>query len=335
MIKTPDHTVGNKSNIKTQRWVLIISIFLFALKLLAYLLTSSVAIFTDMLESIVNVVAGLIGLISLIIAAKPRDHDHPYGHGKAELISSTFEGLLIAIAGIMIIIEASKNYFSPNEIKQLDWGILLIVITAVINFITGYFCIRTGKRNKSLALIASGKHLQTDTYSTIGILIGLGVLYFTNYYWIDSVMAIVFGVIIIITSAHILKKSIAGIMDEADIDLLKEVTPVLEQYRRSNWIDIHNLRIIKYGPVLHFDCHLTLPWYTKIKDAHEELMHLENLMKKHYGNQVELFIHTDACQPFSCELCTLSACDHRLHEHKKTLKWDTKYLTQLNKHTID
>lgn len=328
---TPQKSI-DQINIRTQKWVLFVSVTLFLIKLAAYLLTNSISIFTDMLESIVNVTAGFVGLVSLVIAARPKDHDHPYGHGKAELISSSFEGLLIGVAGIMIIVEATRNYFSPPEIKQLDWGILLIVISGIINYITGFICVKIGKRNKSIALIASSKHLQSDSYSTAGIVIGLIFLYIFGFQWIDSLVAGVFGLVITFTSYQILRQSIAGIMDEVDNDLLNEVIPVLQNNRKEQWVDIHNLRIIKYGNVLHLDCHLTLPWYISIKKAHEELMDLEYLMKTHFGPKVEIFIHSDACQEFSCKLCSVSNCPHRLHKNSKSIFWNTKTLTQLNKH---
>src|SRR4051812_7956649 len=172
---------AGQKNIRIQQIVVALAVVLFAIKLAAYFLTYSVAILTDALESIVNVVAGFFGLFSLYLSAKPKDQDHPYGHGKIEFISAAVEGTLISIAGLIIITESVSNLFHPHQISQLDWGIALIAITAVINFVIGSVCIRIGTKNKSIALIAGGKHLQTDTYSTIGIIIGLGLIYFTQF----------------------------------------------------------------------------------------------------------------------------------------------------------
>jgi cation diffusion facilitator family transporter len=166
-----------QQNLKVQKWVAVVSVMLLAIKVIAYYSTHSVAILTDALESIVNVVAGFIGLFSLYIAAKPRDMDHPYGHGKAEFISAAIEGTLIGTAGAIILYKAIQHIIHPVELHKIDLGILLVAITAVINFIVGYFCLRTGKKNNSAALIASGKHLQTDTWSTAGIIAGLALLY--------------------------------------------------------------------------------------------------------------------------------------------------------------
>ncbi|HMJ47515.1 MAG TPA: cation diffusion facilitator family transporter, partial [Ferruginibacter sp.] len=242
-------------NLKIQKVIALISIVLFLIKLFAWYITNSVAILTDALESIVNVIAGLIGLYSLYLSSKPKDLDHPYGHGKVEFISAAIEGTLISIAGLFIIYKAVENIAIPHPIRKLDYGILLVAITAIINFIAGTYALKTGNKNNSLALIASGRHLRSDTYTTGGIIAGLILLYFTNTWWIDSAVAILFALIIIITGYKVVRTSIAGIMDEADIDLLKKMVATLNNNRSVNWMDLHNLRIIKYGPTLHLDCH--------------------------------------------------------------------------------
>jgi cation diffusion facilitator family transporter len=147
-----------QQNLNVQKWVAGISIVLLVAKFLAYYLTHSVAILTDALESIVNVAAGFIGLYSLYIAAKPRDINHPYGHGKAEFISAAVEGTLILSAGAIIIYKAVKNLIYPINIHSIDKGIMLIGATAVINLLAGLICVRIAKKNQSLALLSSGKH---------------------------------------------------------------------------------------------------------------------------------------------------------------------------------
>src|SRR5579859_1357024 len=148
-----------KENISIQRWVVWIGVILFLLKMAAYYLTQSVAILTDALESTVNVIAGFIGLYSLYVASKPRDEDHPYGHGKAEFLSAAVEGSLVIMAGLIIIYEAIVDFIHPHMIQKLDKGIILVAITALINFVVGTISIYKGKKNQSMALVASGKHL--------------------------------------------------------------------------------------------------------------------------------------------------------------------------------
>ena len=138
----------------------LVSVVLLVVKFIAYYSTHSVSILTDALESIVNVLAGFIGLFSLYVAAKPKDTDHPYGHGKAEFISAAVEGTMIGSAGAIILYKAIQHLIHPVALHQIDFGMLLVSVTAIINFAVGYFCLQTGKKNNSAALVASGKHLQ-------------------------------------------------------------------------------------------------------------------------------------------------------------------------------
>ena len=323
-----------KQNLRVQKWVAILSVVILLVKFSAYYLTNSIAILTDALESIVNVSAGFIGLYSLYVAAKPRDVDHPYGHGKAEFISAAIEGTLIASAGAIIIYKAVKGFIAPEPIEKLDTGIWLIAVSALANLMIALFCIRTGKRNNSMALLASGRHLQTDVLSTFGIIVGLGILYFTKLRWIDSAVALIFGAIIMWEGYKILRKSIAGIMDEADEELLKQMVEILNKVRRDNWVDLHNLRVIKYGAVLHLDCHLTLPWYLNVHEAHKEIDLLAEEVRNDFGETLELFVHTDGCLPFSCKLCSKMECGERKNPFERKLDWTLQNISSNKKHEL-
>ena len=319
-------------NLRLQKIVTVIAVALFIIKIIAWYLTRSVAVLTDALESTVNVTAGFISLFGLYIAAKPRDANHPYGHGKAEFLSAAIEGVLMMIAGIFIIYESIHHFIYPQELKKLDYGILLIAVTAIINYIAGGYCIKTGKQNNSLALVASGKHLQSDTWSTLGIIAGLALIWFTHLQWIDSTIAIGFSFFIIYTGYRIVRSSVAGIMDEADKALLQRMVALLNANRRVNWIDLHNLRIIKYGNVLHMDCHLTVPWYLNVKEAHAEMDALSLLIQKEFGESVELFIHADACLDFSCNICQKMECTVRQHTFEKRIDWTIDNISRNTRH---
>ena len=203
-----------------------------------------------------------------------------------------------------------------------------------INFIAGTICIKIGKRNSSLALQASGKHLQIDTYSTLAIIAGLAIMLFTGLYWLDKVIALGISGLIIYNGYKIIRSSLAGIMDEADMGLLDQFIQVLNENRRENWIDLHNLRVIKYGSLLHFDFHLTVPWYLNIHEAHLEIDALSNLIKKHFGDSIELFVHTDGCLPFSCTICTKANCQVRQQPLKKRLDWTRQNIISNQKHQL-
>ena len=323
-----------QQNLRLQKIITGIGILLFVMKVIAWYLTGSVAILTDALESTVNVIAGLIGVYSLYVSAKPKDQDHPYGHGKAEFLSAAVEGTLITIAGFIIIYEALNNLIHPHLVKKLDAGILLLAITGVINYAAGFICISTGKKNNSLVLVASGKHLQTDTYSTIGIIIGLVLLYIFKLWWIDSAVAILFAFIIMFTGYKIIRSSVSGIMDEADATLINKMVVMLNENRKENWIDLHNLRIIKYGGTLHIDCHLTIPWYLNINEANLEIDALSDIVKKELGDSMELFVHSDGCNDFSCRLCSKQNCNFRQHTLEKKIEWTIENISMDNNHRL-
>lgn len=320
-------------NLRVQKWVAFIAVVLFLVKITAWYYTRSVSILTDALESTVNIISGFISLYGLYIAAMPRDANHPYGHGKAEFLSSAVEGSLVLIAGCIIIFEAVYHLIYPNQLKKIDFGILLIAFTALVNYITGYYCIKTGHKNHSPALIASGKHLHSDTWSTVGIISGLLIIQVTKLLWLDSLVAAGFAIFIIYTGYHIIRSSVAGIMDEADKALLQKMVALLNQNRRANWIDLHNLRIIKYGNILHMDCHLTLPWYLNVKEAHDEIEILSSLVRKEFGESVELFVHPDACTDTSCPICIKTDCDVRQRPFKKRIEWTIENISRNNRHS--
>ena len=325
---------NQQQNFAFQKIITVTAILLFIVKIFAWYITGSVAVLTDALESTINIVSGFVGLYSLYLSARPKDYNHPYGHGKVEFISAGIEGMLIIFAGFLIIYEAIVNLKHPHTINRIDFGIGLVTLSGLINFIVGYISVKKGKKNNSFPLIAGGKHLQSDTYSTIGIIMGLVLIAVTGYVWIDSAVALLFALIIIFTGVKILRTSLAGIMDEADEELLKEVVGYLNNHRKENWIDLHNLRIIKYGSILHLDCHLTVPWFLNVHEAHKEVDELSNLIKSKYGNSVELFVHNDGCLDFSCKVCLKKDCTVRQNAFVKKIEWNVENISQNKKHDV-
>lgn len=322
----------SKQNYNFQKVIAVTGVLLFLIKVAAWYLTGSVAILTDALESTVNVMSAFIGLYSLYLSAKPKDASHPYGHGKVEFVSAAVEGTLISGAGVLIIFEAIKNIQHPQPIGKLDYGIVLVSTTAIINYLVGAVAVRKGRASNSLALIASGKHLQSDTYSTIGIVAGLGLLYFTRMSWLDSAVALLFALLIVYTGYRIVRDSLRGIMDEADGELLRKMANLLQANRADDWVDLHNMRIIKYGSRLHLDCHLTVPWYLDVREAHREIERLSNLVVDNFGESVEFSVHADACQDFSCEICRKKECPERKRASIRTIEWTVENMSRDNKH---
>jgi len=324
-----------QQNIRIQKGVVALAAVLLIIKFSAWLLTHSVAILTDTLESIVNLVAGVFGLYSLYLSAKPRDEDHPYGHGKIEFLSAAVEGTMICVAAVLIIIEAVQALFNPTPLHQLNYGLVLIAFAGVVNYIAGAVSIRIGTKNNSFALVASGRHLQTDTYSTIGIVAGLVLIYFTQIQWLDSVVALVFSGIILFTGLKIVRHSVAGIMDESDVQLLEQLVKLLNAHRKENWIDLHNVRIIKFGGTLHLDAHLTVPWYLNVHEAHVEIETIARLVRTQFGDSLELFVHSDGCLDFSCRICEKKGCEVRQFPFERRVLWTVNNLIKDKKHHIN
>jgi cation diffusion facilitator family transporter len=303
-------------------------------KFIAWLLTGSNAIFTDALESLVNVAAGSFALYSLYLAAKPKDEDHPYGHGKIEFLSATVEGSLIAAAGIAILIKSIYSYIYPEPIEKLNTGILLSVFTGGVNFAMGFYAVWRGKKTNSATLRAGGKHLLSDAWSTVGLIIGLLLLLITGLQWIDTTIALLFGLYILYTGIKIVRESVAGIMDEADPILIGELVNLLNDNRKYNWIDIHNLRIIKYGASIHIDCHVTLPYYYSVDEAHDETENIHRLIQDKYGDDVEIFVHVDPCLPTSCHICEISDCPVRKHAFEAKVIWMPENVMRNRRHGL-
>ncbi|MFT3918473.1 cation diffusion facilitator family transporter [Cloacibacterium sp.] len=321
------------SRFSFQKNVAIVGIILFVGKLIAWHLTNSDAVFSDAMESIVNIVSAFMGLYSLYLAARPKDENHPYGHGKVEFVTSGVEGSLIIFAGIIIIIEAFDSLLHTNSLKKLDYGIFIVLATAIANYIMGYISIQKGKKENSLVLISSGKHLQSDTITTFGVVASLVLVYFTKIYWIDAGVAFIFGLYIIFVGYKIVRKSLSGIMDEADPDLLKAVVEVLAENRKKEWIDIHNMKIQQYGSGLHIDAHITLPWYNSLRESHQEMENIIKTLVAETERNVEFNFHMDDCKPHSCEICQLE-CTYRLHEFKKKVNWNSETISQHTKHSL-
>lgn len=296
---------------KIQKWIVSVSFLILCGKFVAFYMTNSVGILTDAMESIVNVVAGFISWYSLRWASKPKDKEHPFGHGKMELISASIEGLLISIAGGMIIYQGIQRLYSPATIEKLNIGIIVVAVAGLVNYLMGWYSVKLGKKYNSMALIAGGKHLQSDTYSSIGLIAGLLLLFYTGIAWIDSALALVFGAIIVITGLSILRKTVANLLDKADNEILDSMAQSIKENRQPDWIDIHNTKIIKYGSFLYIDCDLTLPWFYNIIESHQACNKLKSTLSSKFSDKIQVSIHSDPCEMKHCEHCEMSNCTSR------------------------
>lgn len=324
----------DKENIKFQRIALILGLVMLALKVGAYQLTNSNAILTDALEGLVNILAAGFGLFSLYYATLPSDKNHPYGHGKIEFISSGFEGGLILFAGASMVAKAGYSFFYPEEITINSLGLVLVSIAGLINYAMGFAMVKRGKEVNSVQLKSGGKHLISDGYSTVGLLVGLAIVWITGIDLLDNVLAIILGLVISVTGYKIIRESISGIMDEADPEQIIKVSNVLENERKPAWVDIHNFRLVRYGAKIHLDAHLTLPWYYSLKESHDEVNALEKVLENAFQKDVEASIHTEPCLPKSCEICELGNCPERKFLFVKKVAWNANHILENEHHRV-
>ncbi|MFB5944383.1 cation diffusion facilitator family transporter [Albibacterium profundi] len=311
---------------------LITAISLMVIKFIAYFITHSNAVFTDALESIVNVIASSFAFYSIYLSSLPKDMNHPYGHGKVEFFSVFIEGALIFLAALFIIGKAIYNFFFPIELTNLLEGVGLVAFTALINFLLGRYLLVKSKKLNSLTLMADGKHLLTDALSTVGLVVGLLLVYFTGLIIIDIILSLILGVFILYQGYKLLRQSVGGLMDESDVQLVKDVVDVLQQHRKDPWIDIHNLRLQRYGANLHLDCHVTLPNYFDLNKVHEEVSEIDKLINEKVGLKTEFFIHADPCLPQCCHYCNVKNCPIRSSEKTIDMIWDVELVTRNLKH---
>jgi len=311
---------------------LVVSVALMLAKFSAYFITSSNFVLTDAAESIVNVVASAFAFFSIYIASQPRDENHPYGHGKVEFFSVFLEGALISIAGIGILFKSIYGLFYPQQIHELLIGALIIGITGAINGGLGYYMIHKSKQLKSITLDADGRHLLTDMVTSGGLVLGLLLIYFTGFVWLDSVLSVAVGLYICYSGYALIRKSVAGLMDETDFAVVNEIISVLNNERKPEWIDIHNLRAQKYGHELHLDCHMTLPNYFDLNRVHQEVVLVDKLINEKAGVFTELFIHTDPCLPQCCHYCSMPNCPIRSEPKRLDIEWTMDNIIRNKKH---
>jgi cation diffusion facilitator family transporter len=298
-----------------------VSAILMALKFYTYYLTGSAAILSDALESIINVVASGFALWSVIIAAKPPDTSHPYGHGKIEYFSAGFEGALITIASGGIIWQALPAIWNPGVLPGLDYGLLILAFTAVANLLLGMVLIRTGQRTRSAAVLADGKHILTDVYTTGGVLIGLLLVRQTGWYFLDGAIACLVALNILVIGTKLVLEAIHRLMDASDPDLLDQIAKVITERRKPTWIDIHRLRAWRSGDRIIADLHLILPRDFSLEDAHRETMEIEQMLRSHVPGMGEALVHAEPCIGPECPICSNEPCEIRVEPVSEECVW--------------
>ena len=299
----------------------IVGIALLVIKFLAATFTGSAAILSDALESIINVVASVFAFYSITLSAQPPDRSHPYGHGKIESFSAGFEGALIILAALAIVWKAVPAFSTPQPLAQLDVGIWLVLGAAVANAILGFSLVRIGTRTGSLALTADGKHLLTDVYTSVGVVVGLVLVYLTGWTVLDPITACAVALNIVVSGVTLVRQSVSHLLDTADESVLRSIVDSLQHIRRPEWIDLHHLRSWSSGTRHHIDFHLTLPRYWNLEQCHDAETAVEEWVVEHLGGQGEVLIHLDPCTSHHCFGCQMPDCPVRVMTFRSTLPW--------------
>jgi len=320
-------TAALKTEVSAMLTALVVGAALMCGKFYAYWITGSSALLSDALESIINVVASGFALGSVLLSAKPPDESHPYGHGKIEFFSAGFEGALIILAAVGIFWQGVRQLFNPQALQQLEIGLLLLFAVGLVNLVLGIVLIRVGKRTRSLPLVADGKHILTDVYTSAAVLVGVGLVYFSGWLWLDGVVACLVGVNIVIAGVRLVREAFIGLMDTSDPDLLDEISGLLARHRKSVWIDVHKLRALRSGKRVHVDFHLIMPRDLPLEEGHRQVKDLEKIFHEHFGGLAEVLIHLDPCTDPECPVCWLDSCEIRQERKKGQRQWHRDALT--------
>ncbi len=322
-MKSPDL---NKIKFNAALLSFLVGIFILLLKFGGYFLTGSNIILSDAAESIIHVAATSFALYSVIVSSRPADKSHPYGHGKIEFISAGIEGLLIIFAALYIIYSSVLDIIFKPEIKNLETGIIFIAIAGVINLFLGFYLIKKGKKTLSLTLVADGKHVLTDSITSIGGFVGIVLVMVTGINLLDPVFAIILALNITYSGYKLLREAIGGIMNETDTDTLNKITEFFIEERKPYWIDIHEMRYWKSGNKIFIDFHLILPFYFSIKDSHIEEKNIKKMISEKLPD-TQIKIHFDYCTDDLCKFCEYKECTFRKAQFEEKTFWNTDKLT--------
>jgi cation diffusion facilitator family transporter len=313
---------------------LVVSVIVLTLKTKAYYATNSVAVLSDALETVVNVITSIIALYAVKLAAEPADENHPYGHGKMEYFSAAFEGGLIFFAALSILFQSFKSFFYTNDIQNFEHGFIYLGAATLLNLVTGLFLIYSGRANRSEALKASGKHIMSDVITTIGVGVGLVLVKLTHVIWIDSVVGVILGFWLGYEAYRILRRNSGALLDETDDEALQEVSDVVTKNRKPGIVDIHNLRMIRSGNFHHIDAHMVVPYFWDVERAHSVAHEFETNVVRDYGCDGEIAFHMDPCQRLYCKVCALPDCPVRKHRFEGERSFSKEHLIKGPQYTV-
>lgn len=289
------------------RLSLLIGALMFAGKSYAYFITGSAAILSDAAESVVHVFAVAFAAFSLWLSLKPADPTHQYGHDKISFFSAGFEGAMIVFAAFYIIYESIRKWIAGLAIENLDVGTMYVAGAAVINAALGAYLVWQGKRHHSLILVANGKHVLTDSWTSFGVIVGLLLVLWTGWLPFDPILAILVAMNILWSGGKLIRQSVGGLMDEVDPTTHAKLEEVLQREAGGRGRRYHELRHRNSGSVLWVDLHLLFPDGTRIEEAHWKATEVEAAIKKEFPTPVIVNTHLEPLEVHDQTHSTLKA----------------------------
>ncbi|OIO06698.1 MAG: hypothetical protein AUJ52_11815 [Elusimicrobia bacterium CG1_02_63_36] len=296
-------------------------VVILGLKMFAWKTTDSMALGSDALESVVNVVAAVFGLGAIIFAGQPADRNHPYGHGKMEYFAAAFEGGLISLAAVLIVYEAVQVLLSGARPHHLGLGMAVNVGAGALNGLLGWYLVRQGRALGSKALEADGFHVLADFVTTLGIFTGLLAVLASGWGWLDPVIAIVVGFWLARTGFGLVRESAAALLDEEDVVMTERLTTAIDVLVKQGVaahgvITVHGLRAIRSGRTTHVDVHMVVPEYAPVAQAHDTAERFEAALFEAAGLEGEVHAHLDPCRKAYCAQCSDQNCPIRVEAFK-------------------
>lgn len=272
---------------------LAIGVLMLLAKWYAYLITDSAAILSDAAESVVHIIAVAFAAYSMWLVYQPADESHPYGHEKVSFFSAGIEGLLIILAAGFIIYESAKKLLYGVELQNLDVGTYFIFGASVVNLVLGGFLVWRGKKTNSLILIANGKHVLTDSWTSFGVVAGLILTIVTGWLPFDPIVAILVATNILWSGGKLVRQSVGGLMDEANPEIEKTIKECLEREIQKRNLHYHELRYRDAGNSVWIDFHLLFPKGTLLEAAHEQSTQIELELKKSFSQPINIITHLE------------------------------------------
>lgn len=242
----------------------VVALITITLKTLAWYITDSVGLLSDAMESLVNLASAIFGLMMVTVAEQPPDEDHPYGHHKAEYFSSGFEGILIIVAALGIVWTAGHRIFDPQPLEQIGWGLALSVASSVLNAFLAWVMFGAAKTHRSIALEADARHLVTDVWTSVGVVLGIGLVHFTGWLWLDALVAMGVALNILKEGTHLIWRSSQGLMDEAvEPEVMADIQRILTDFSHQRGeveiIRFDHVTTRKAGQRRFVDMHMHMP----------------------------------------------------------------------------